>query len=73
MDPGELDHRFQLHSPSSPEVIAAHEEVRAEFARLADRLNTLLPDGREKSMVMTALDDGCMYANACIARTQLVK
>jgi hypothetical protein len=72
MDQQELARRFEYHPPSTPEVASAHEQVRASLLSVAGFLNRLLPDGREKAMAMTALDDACMYANACVARTQLL-
>lgn len=71
MDANELASRFGYHPPSTPDVVEAHELVRRLFGNLAETLNKLIPDGRSKAQAMTALDDGCMYANAAIARSQL--
>lgn len=74
MDERQLRARFEHHPPSSDRVVMAHEEVRRRFTDLALWLNEVLPDGLlggEKDRAMAALDDGCMHANACIARTQL--
>jgi signal recognition particle subunit SEC65 len=71
MDGREIARRFAYHPPSTDEVIKAHEQVRRECAALAESLNALLPDGREKAKAMNRLDEVAMYANASIARTQL--
>lgn len=67
MDDLELANWFAYHPPSSPEVEQAHTEVRALAHGFAARLNALLPDSREKAMALRAVDDACIYANACIA------
>jgi hypothetical protein len=72
MDRKQLMEWFGYHPPSTPEVIAAHEAVRARIGSLTDWINDLLPDGREKSMALTDLDNAAMHANAAIARAQTV-
>ena len=70
-DATELKHRFDYHPPSTDEVRVAHESIRNACYNLAQFMNELLPEGREKSLVFTHLEE-CMYwANASVARTQL--
>lgn len=71
MDAVELGRRFAYHPPSTEEVVELHESMRRTFGNLAEWLDEKLPDCREKSLLMTKLDEACMYANATIARTQL--
>lgn len=71
MDHNELMHRFDYHPPSTDKVIAAHEQARELFKNLAGHFNTVLPDGREKSLAFTALEEALFWVNASIARTQL--
>jgi hypothetical protein len=72
MDSAQLAEWFAYHPPSDPMVMRAHEEVRTRAHQLAAWFNWLLPEGREKSQALTALDLAAMHANAAIARTQTV-
>jgi hypothetical protein len=68
MEASDIEKRFAYHAPD-PEKIEKHEHVRSECRKLAYYLNELLPEGREKSLVVTHLEDVMMWANAAIART----
>jgi hypothetical protein len=63
----ELNKRF-IHHPPSPERAEAHAYVRSRLHFLAEDLDRRLPDGREKSLVMTKLEEAMFWANAAIAR-----
>lgn len=63
-----LDHRFEYHPPTTDAAIAAHEFVRSSLQAEAHALDNILPDGREKALVFTALEEAMMWANAAIAR-----
>lgn len=63
--------RFAYHPPSTAEVVAAHERVRATCLRAAQEFSSLVPACREAELAIEALDLACMHANAAIARTQL--
>jgi hypothetical protein len=67
MDSEELRRRFQYHAPGEVKA-GKHEQVRARLGDLADDLNVALPEGREKSLVMTHLEEAMFWANAAIAR-----
>lgn len=69
MQPDELTHRFAYHPPRTPEVSEAHERVRQECRIFAGFLNHHLPEGREKGLVITKLEEVMFWANAAIART----
>lgn len=66
----ELNRRFDYHPPSKPEITAAHQVVRNTFKGCADGLDKILPDGREKSLVLTHIEEAMFWANAAIARAQ---
>jgi hypothetical protein len=68
LDPAELAHRFAYHPPKDDATKYAHEKVREIFGHVAVQMNDDLPEGREKSLVMTHLEDAMMWANASIAR-----
>jgi hypothetical protein len=68
----ELHDRFAHHPPTSPEIARAHEMVRAEFLDLSVKLNEFLPEGREKAVVFTKLEEAMFWANGSIARAQRV-
>lgn len=67
MDQDELSSRFDHHPPTGGKV-EKHENVRYEFKQLAIDLDHWLPDGREKSLVFTNLEQAMFWANAAIAR-----
>lgn len=64
----DLEWRFRHHAPPDQHRIADHAEVRARCLELAIDLNRIVPDGREKSLAMTNLEEVMMWANAGIAR-----
>jgi hypothetical protein len=64
----ELRGRFQGHALDD-ERGAAVMEVRDLCLDLALRLNDLAPDGREKSVAVTHLEDVMHWGNKAIART----
>jgi hypothetical protein len=63
----EIDKRFNTHKPDKAKGLA-HNNVRLLVRSLARELNTLLPDGREASLVFTHLEEVMFWANASIAR-----
>jgi hypothetical protein len=64
----DLDNRFNFHPAATAERRDAHERVRDLCGELAHELNNLLPDGREKSVVVTRLEEVMFWANASLAR-----
>jgi hypothetical protein len=64
----ELDRRFDHHPPRDPGVGLIHEAVLAECKRLARKIDSLCPDGREKALALTAIEEAMMWANAAVAR-----
>jgi hypothetical protein len=64
----DLVHRFAFHPADCKQKKEADERVRSACLALALELNDLLPDGREKSLAITHLEQVCMWANAAIAR-----
>lgn len=64
----DLDARFELHAASQLTRAGDHEQVREGCRLLAHGLNDLLPDGREKALAITNLEQVMFWANAALAR-----
>lgn len=66
--PAEIDRRFDYHPPVGGKA-EQHDLVRAEAKALAGVLAAALPECREKSLAITALEETLMWSNAAIARS----
>jgi hypothetical protein len=64
----ELENRFKSHPADSDEKKQAHEDVRNTCLNVAKFINVAVPDGREKSLALTHLEEVMFWANAGIAR-----
>lgn len=63
---------FAYHPPTTAAIRDAHERVRAEYGALAASMNSLLPEGPDKTVALRAIRDAAMQANAAIACAQRV-
>ena len=63
----QIEHNFKYHSPKAgqPEL---YVEIRDTAKVLALLFLKSCPDGREKSLALTKLEEAVMWANASIAR-----
>lgn len=68
MQSQEIDHRFDFHPATTEEKRAEHGSVRHACASLAHFINENVPEGREKSLAITNLEQTMFWANAAIAR-----
>jgi hypothetical protein len=68
MDDNELKRRFDYHPPVTPERQEAHQRVRTDGLQVARVWVDELPEGREKTLALTKLEEAVMWANAAIAR-----
>lgn len=67
MEKKRIEHNFDYHKPS-PDKINRHETVRQACKQLAYGIDELCPDGREKALAFTKIEEAMMWANAAIAR-----
>jgi hypothetical protein len=63
----DLRHRFDHHPPSGTKA-EKHQTIRRDCLMVAQTIDVLTPDSREKSLAITALEEAMMWANAAIAR-----
>ena len=68
MDAGDIANRFAFHAATTEEKRDAHTSIRQACKRLADDLNERLPEGREKSLAITKLEEVMFWGNAGLAR-----
>jgi hypothetical protein len=69
MQADDLANRFNYHAPRDEATKQAHESVRRQCLNLANWIDSLVPEGREKSLAITHLEETMMWANAGIARS----
>lgn len=62
----DVKNRFAFH-PATETTGPQHDALRADCLRLATKLQKTLPDGRHKSLALTALQEAMMWGNAAIA------
>lgn len=58
---------FEFH-PATALTGPRHAEVREHCGNLAIFLVSIVPEGREQSLMLTKLEEAMMWANAGIAR-----
>ncbi|MFC6883462.1 DUF7681 family protein [Actinomadura yumaensis] len=68
MQSNDIANRFAFHPATTDEKRDEHTSVRQACRRLADELNERLPDGREKSLAVTKVEEAMFWANASLAR-----
>lgn len=69
MAEGDLENRFTYHKPDDKKA-GRHEHARAACYETACVVDALCPDGREKSLAITKLEEVLFWANAAIAREE---
>jgi hypothetical protein len=68
VSPADIAHRFAFHAATTEKKRDAHTSVRQHCKALADFLNDKLPEGREKSLALTACEEAMLWGNAALAR-----
>lgn len=66
----DVDQRFNHHAPTGGKQ-AMHEDVRAAYKILATIVVDIIPESREQSLAVTALEESLFWANAAIARNPI--
>lgn len=65
-----IEHDFRNHPPSTLLVGAALDQITEFMVGAAHVLVGLVPEGREQSLMLTALEQAEMYAKAGVARNR---
>lgn len=64
--------KFRYHPPTA-EGAARHQRLTTEFSRIAEVIEEVLPEGREKSLVYTKLEEAKFWASAAVARNPVTR
>jgi hypothetical protein len=67
LDKREIDNRFSYHAPTDAQA-ALYGDIRNKAKSLATFINRNVPDGRQKSLALTSLEETVMRANAAVAQ-----
>jgi len=68
MDNATIDNNFKYHAPKEGQP-AIYQAIRDKAKELAVLVQASVPEGREKSLAFTKLEESVMWANAGIARS----
>lgn len=63
-----IDYNLTTHPPKNALVSARFDAVTALTKEFAHAMEDILPDGREKSVVHTKIEEASMWAKAAVAR-----
>lgn len=63
----EIRDRMTYHRPS-PEGVGRHEHLSNAIGRAMEAVEATCPDGREKALAFTNLEQAKMWASAAVAR-----
>lgn len=63
----EIDKRFGAAEPTV-ETLPLHEYIRNNYKIFVSALDTILPEGRAKSLALTELESSAMWANKAVAQ-----
>jgi hypothetical protein len=64
----DIENRFSFHPADTDAKRETHEAIRANCKSMAYYLNSFLPEGREKSLAITHLEEVMFWSNAAVAR-----
>lgn len=69
MKKDEIDNRYTYHEPKEGQA-EKYETIRSIAKTLAEFVDEVCPESREKSLAFTNLEQAVMWANASIARRE---
>lgn len=69
MENKDIKNRFTYHKPKEDDAYK-FIAIRNDARYLAETINDLVPESREKSLAMTKLEEVVMWSNAGIARQE---
>lgn len=64
-----FDNTYKYHEPKNDQN-ERYTKLRDKAKELANLIDELCPDSREKSLALTNLEQASMWANASIARNE---
>ena len=62
----QIENSFTYHAPKDGQA-DIYEKLRAKAKELAEMINSVCPDSREKSLAITKTEEAVMWANKAIA------
>ena len=65
----EIENRFTYHPPKEGQP-EKYEAIRSLAKAMAEFMEEVVPDSRERSLAFTNLEQAVMWANAAIARNE---
>lgn len=68
--PYDLKERFGYYRPNSEEVAAKFPQIRGACLQVAEMIDGMFLDCREKSIAITKLEEAMFWANAAVARNE---
>jgi hypothetical protein len=66
----DIRHRFEYHPPQDDVTKSAHEWTRNSLRDTTLSICAILPEGREKALFITKMEEAMFWGNAAIARNQ---
>ena len=69
MEQATIDNNFKYHAPKDNQAFK-YEQIRKIAKTVANHIEQLCPESREKSLAFTNLEQAVMWANASIARNE---
>ena len=64
----DIRNRFKFFLTTDPEIAEIHHEIRKTCEALAIIIDGYVPDGREKAIALTKIEEVSFWANAGLAR-----
>lgn len=65
----DMINRFKHHPPKNDATVKAHETIREECLKMTSYIDKYVPNGREKSLAITHLEEVMFWCNSGIARS----